>query len=81
VTKEELRIAGTMLSCEGTKLRKDKRGENRYIYSIELTNSSPEIVSLFLKFLKYVLLVDSSRLRGKLFIYPDHSKTKLIEFW
>lgn len=82
MTKDELRIAGAMLyACEGTKLRKDKRGENRYIYSIELTNSSPEIVSLFVRFLKDIMFIDSTRLRGQLFIYPDHNQKQLVTFW
>ena len=70
-----------LYACEGTKLRKDKRGENRYIYSIELTNSNPEIVSLFVKFLKEVMIIDFSRSRGQLFIYPDHNQAQLISFW
>jgi hypothetical protein len=82
VTKKELTIAGAMIyACEGTKVRRDYRYKNRYIYAIELTNSRPETIRLFAKFLKEILKVDDSRLRGQLFVYPDHDKKQLIRFW
>lgn len=82
MTPRQLAIAGAMIyACEGTKARRDYRYENRYIYSIELTNSKPEIIRLFSKFLIEVLKVDKNRLRGQLFIYPNHDKEELIQFW
>lgn len=82
MNKKELTIAGAMLyACEGTKARKDFRGENRFIYSIELTNSDPRIISLFTIFLKKILNIDWSRARGQLFIYPDLIETELVQYW
>lgn len=78
----ELKLVGAMLyACEGTKARRDKRYQNHYNYSIELTNSKPEIIGSFSKFLFRILKVDQKRLRGQLFLYPDHDKEKLIRFW
>ena len=82
MNNKKLQIAGVMLyACEGTKARRDYRGENRYNYSIELTNSDPKIISTFTRFSKEVLKVDWDRVRGQLFIYPDLDEKELIEFW
>lgn len=82
MTKKNLTIAGAMIyACEGTKARRDFRYTNRYIYAIELTNSRPETVSLFSIFLKEILKVDWTKVRGQLFLYPDHDKEKLIQYW
>ena len=82
MTSKELRIAGAMLYlCEGTKLRKDLRFKNTYIYSIEFTNSNPRIVSLFLRFMKEELEVSQNRIRGQLFIYPDLDLKKVVKIW
>lgn len=78
----DLMLAGAMIyACEGTKARKDSRYENRYIYAIELTNSRPETIKLFAKFLREVLVVKEERLRGQLFLYPDHNQEELIQYW
>ena len=82
MTRKNLTVAGAMIyACEGTKARRDRRFVNRYIYSIELTNSRPETIGLFSKFLKEILKIDWTRVRGQLFIYPDHDKNQLIEYW
>ncbi len=82
MTNKHLTIAGTMIyACEGTKARRDYRSKNGYNYAIELTNSQPETISLFSMFLKEILKIDWQRVRGQLFIYPDHNKEKLIDFW
>lgn len=82
MTEWELTIAGTLLyACEGTRLRRDPRGKNRFTYSIELTNSRPEIVKLFVRFLREILNVEEQRLRGQLFIYKDHEENSLKSFW
>ncbi len=82
ILNDLLKIAGAMIyACEGTKARRDSRYENHYIYSIELTNSRPEIIKIFAKFLRKVLIVKEERLRGQLFLYPDHNKEKLVKYW
>lgn len=78
---KNLEIIGAILyACEGTKARRDKR-YNRLIYSIELTNSDPNIIRGFSLFLKKVLKADWSRVKGQLFYYPDLDKMKLVKFW
>jgi hypothetical protein len=82
MTKNELKIAGAMIyACEGTKVRRDLRFKNHFIYSIELTNSHPAIIQIFMKFLREILTINEERLRGQLFVYPDHNKEELVDFW
>jgi len=82
MTSKELKIAGASLyACEGTKLRKDPRYKNTYLYSIELTNSNPRIIKLFMRFLLEELEVNVRKLRGQLFVYKDHNIKKLVRFW
>ncbi len=75
------RIGAAMYVCEGTKARRDYRGIDRYIYSIELTNSDPKIIQVFSKFLKEIIEADWTRVRGQLFIYPDLDENILKQFW
>ena len=82
MNRKELELAGAILyACEGTKLRKDPRHKNTYLYAIELTNSDPKIICLFVKFLLKVIKTDKERLRGQLFTYPDHNITELKKYW
>jgi len=82
MTNKELKILGAALyACEGTKARRDYRGENRYIYSIELTNSDPNIIKSFSLFLRKIIKADWARVRGQFFTYPDLDEKKIKTFW
>jgi len=70
--EEHLRIAGTMLYWgEGT-----KSGS-----SVMFSNSDPQMVKLFLKFLREICGVEESRLRILLHIYDDQDENSLKTFW
>ena len=82
MTSRELRLAGALLYvCEGTKLRKDQRYKNTYIYAIEFTNSDPKIVSLFVRFMINELIIEPDRIKGQLFIYPDINRKEVMRIW
>jgi len=82
MTNRELTILGAALyACEGTKARRDYRGHDRYIYSVELTNSDPCIIKSFSLFLKKIIKADFSRVRGQIFLYPDLDELKLKSVW
>ena len=82
MNRKELRLAGALLyECEGTKLRKDPRYKNTFIYAIEFTNSNPVLVSLFLRFMKEELGIDRSKIKGQLFLYPDLNRTQVMKTW
>ena len=69
-----------LYACEGTKARIDKRYD-RLIYSVELTNSDPNIIKIFRLFLDKIIKIDKKRIKGQLFFYPDLNETKLVKFW
>lgn len=80
---KQLRIVGAILySCEGTRLRRDKRRKNEiYHWVIEFTNSNPKLIKLFVKFLKKIIKIEKSRLKAQLFIYNDLNRIKLEKHW
>lgn len=79
--KELAQVGAALYACEGTVARRDYRGENRYNYAIEITNSKPQIIATFCLFLKKVMKIDWNRVKGQLFVYPDHNQKKLVKFW
>lgn len=82
MTKRDLQFAGALLYiCEGTKLRKDPRYPNTYIYAIEFTNSDPRTVALFCRFMIRVLEIDPAKIRAQLFLYPDLDQKKVVMEW
>lgn len=82
-TNKELSIIGAVLySCEGTRLRRDKRRKNNiYYWAIEFTNSNFKLIKLFVEFLRRIIKIDELRLKGQLFIYDDLNKEKLEKEW
>ena len=82
-SRRELSIIGAILySCEGTRLRRDRRRENEtYHWVIEFTNSDPLLIKLFLQFLRDIIGVEEKRLKGQLFAYDDLDINDLKIFW
>jgi hypothetical protein len=80
---KELGLIGAILySCEGTRLRKDKRRKNDvYYWVIEFTNSNFNLVAIFLDFLRKVIKINNSRLKGQLFVYDDTKRQELEKRW
>ncbi len=82
MNRRELALAGAILyACEGTKLRRDKRRRNAFYYAIEFTNANPLLACIFIRFLRQILHVDLSRIKGQRFYYPDHNEEELRDFW
>jgi len=70
--EEKLRIAGTMLYWgEGT-----KSGN-----SVMFSNSDPQMIRVFLKFLREICRVDEKRLRILLHMYDNQDEGFLKDFW
>ena len=68
----ELLVAGTMLYYgEGAKTGT----------TVDLANSDPNILKLFLKFLRNICGVNERRLRFYLYCFSDQNKVQLIKFW
>lgn len=70
----------TLWWTEGTKLRKNKKwGSN--IYSVEVTNTDPYIIKLFLIYLIDKLDVQKDRVKVQLQIHHGDDKQELESFW
>ncbi|MEK7592355.1 MAG: hypothetical protein AAB508_03075 [Patescibacteria group bacterium] len=74
-------IALALWWCEGTKIRRDKRWKNAYLYPIEITNTDPKIIKIFLDYLKIELKVPNHKLRGQIQIHDGDDKSKIEHFW
>ena len=70
--EEKLRIAGIMLYwAEGGKGR----------HTIDFTNSDPEMIRIFLKFMRQICGVSEERLRVFLYAYSNQNIDQLKEYW
>ncbi len=79
-SKTTLKIVGaTLYWAEGRKPYRDKRGWMQY--PVALTNSDPEVIKTFTKFLREIIGIKNKNLRGWLQVYPDLDKTKCEKFW
>ena len=75
VKEQKLKTAGIMLYwAEGGK------SLGKY-WSVDLANSDPEMIEVFLKFLRVICRVDESRLRVQLYCYANQDIEKLKEYW
>jgi len=71
-TEEQLRIAGTMLYlAEGAKTGK----------TVDSANSDPELIKIFVAYLRRICGVAESRLRVLLYAYADQDVEQLKAFW
>ena len=71
---KELRAAGAMLYwAEGY-----KSGKASFL---DLANSDPEMITIFLDFLRSIFKIDESKLRVFLYCYADQNVDGLMRFW
>lgn len=74
VFEKELEIAGAMLYwAEGYK--------SKNANWVDLANSDPRMVSVFLNFLRVIYKVDERKFRVLLYCYADQDVLRLIIFW
>lgn len=71
----------TIWWTEGTKIRIDKRWKNTFNYSVEITNTDSEIISLFLKYLRDNLSVQNEKIRLQLQIHQGDDQEEFESFW
>ena len=75
--EEKLKIAGLMIYwAEGAKISTKRRS-----CTVDLANSNPEMIRLFLKFLREICRVDENRLRVFLYCYADQDIEGIKSFW
>ena len=66
---------------EGTKSRKDKRWTNTWNYTVDLTNTNPDIIKLFLEFLRKDIGIHEPRLKLQLQIHEGDNQEDLEAYW
>ncbi len=70
---DPLFIAGIMLYWgEG-----NKKNKNR----VSLTNTDPDMIRLFVRFLTHACRIPTERISAQVLIYPDHDAKTCIDFW
>ena len=67
--------------AEGTKALRDKRWKAAMSYPVEVTNTDPQIITIFLEFLRKDIGVDEGKLRAQIQIHEGDSQPELETFW
>lgn len=81
-SKRDLLIVGIALYwAEGYKKPKFKNGKIRMGHPVSLTNSDPNLIKLFLRFLREVCLVPEARIRAGVRIFEHQNENYLMDFW
>ena len=74
-------VALTIWWCEGTKARKDKRWKNSYSRAIEVTNTNPMIIAIFLDYLRNNLNIPNEKIHGQVQIHEGDNRKEIELFW
>ena len=79
--EKQLKIACIMLYwAEGSKKRHRNKGQRRGA-TVDLANSDPDMIRLFLRFLREICRVDEKRLRIYLYCYANQDVNSLKKYW
>lgn len=70
----------TLWWAEGTKIRRNKRWKG-YLYSVEITNTDPMIISTFLSYLRVRLGIQESKIKVQLQVHEGDDQLGLEKFW
>ncbi len=73
LSKDRLFVAGLMLYWG--------EGDNKNKNPLRLSNTSPVMIGVYVKFLIKCLKIPKSRLRVGLILYPDLNQIRCINFW
>lgn len=58
-----------------------KGNEKNPAYGVDFANSDHRMISLFLKFLRTVFILDEKKFRVYLYCYSNQNKDEIIKFW
>ncbi len=74
-------VAGIIIWwIEGTKAYKEKRWQS-WIYPVDVTNTNPGIVNLFLDFLRNDMGINEARLKLQLQIHEGDNQEEVENYW
>lgn len=80
--REKRRLASLIIWwCEGTKLRRDKRWKNSYHKVIEVTNTDPSMIKIFLDFIRNDLQIPNSYIKAQVQAHQDDDIKKIVHYW
>lgn len=71
----------TIWWCEGTKARKDPRWKTAMLSPVEVINTDPRVIKIFLTFITEDLGLELSKVKGQLQIHEGDNKQELEQFW
>ena len=75
-------IVGVILWwTEGTKSRLDKRWKNSWSHNVEVTNTNPEMIKVFLDFLRKDIGIEENNLKLQLQIHENDDQKELERYW
>jgi len=75
--ERQLKIAGIMLYWgEGSKSNPKNR-----LWTVDLANSNPKMIKIFLKFLRSICGINEKKLRVYMYAYSDQDIKKLLTYW
>ena len=78
----ELKTVGAILWwAEGSKSRRDKRWKRAVSYPIEITNTNPEIIRLFVKYVTEEVGIPKEKLKVQIQIHENDSQAELEAYW
>lgn len=78
----QLAIVGLVLWwAEGSKSRRDTRWKNAVSYPVEITNTDPRIIKLFIDFIVNELEVDINKFKLQLQVHEGDNVEELKMFW
>ncbi|MEK7652051.1 MAG: hypothetical protein AAB351_02505 [Patescibacteria group bacterium] len=82
LSKRELFILGVGLYwAEGYKRQIYKDGKAKTYHPVSLSNSDPNLVKIFLRFLREVCGASSEKITAHLRIYEHQNEKELLKFW
>jgi len=82
LNKRDILIIGAVLYwAEGYKRLKIKDGKERMDHTISFVNSDAEMVSVFVRFLREILLIPTERIRLSMRLYAHINEGEALRYW
>ena len=80
-TRELLLIGATLYWGEGYKKQIIVRNKSRTYHPVSLSNSDPELIKIFLLFLRKCLNVSESKITLSVHLYDGMDENKIMRYW
>lgn len=82
LSKKELFLVGIALYwAEGYKRPKVENGRIKTSHSVSITNSDPNLIKVFLRFLREVCKVSDEKIGANVRVYEHQNVAYLLDFW